>query len=303
MLGLSSIIIDGKSLAIQVRHEVKDAVNIFESKYSITPTLNVILVGNDPPSLVYVRNKQIAAQKAGMNAQDIHLPEKISEKDLITTIREMNADHRVHGILVQLPLPSHIDTGKIIDSINPKKDVDGVHPINVGYLSQGRQLFVPATPAGIQRMLLKSGINPVGQHVVICGRSNIVGKPLAMLLSQQNHGANSTVTVCHSKTRDITNLTRQADILVAAIGKPLFINSEMIKEGAVIIDVGINRIDDRSRRSGYRLVGDVDFDSVLGKVSLISPVPGGVGPMTIAMLLENTLLATRLSVGDLTINH
>jgi len=303
MSGLSSKIIDGKNLAIQVRREIKDAVNILESNYSVTPTLNVILVGTDPPSMVYVRNKQIAARKAGMNAKDIHLPEKISQKDLIATIEDVNTDHRVHGILVQLPLPSHIDTGMVIDSINPEKDVDGIHPMNIGRLSQGRQLFVPATPAGIQRMLLLSGINPIGQHVVICGRSNIVGKPLAMLLSQENPRANSTVTVCHSKTRDITNLTRQADILVAAIGNPLFINAGMVKEGAVIIDVGINRIDDRSRKSGYRLVGDVDFDSVSEKVSSISPVPGGVGPMTIAMLLENTLLATRRAAGDLNINH
>ena len=300
---MSSTVIDGKSLAIQVRDKVKDEVNILESKYSIAPNLNVIQVGTDPPSLVYVRNKQIAAQKAGMCAKDIHLPEKISQKELISKIMELNIDPGVHGILVQLPLPYHIDTGKIIDAIDPNKDVDGVHPINIGRLSQGRQLFVPATPAGVQRMLLESGINPTGQHVVICGRSNIVGKPLALLLSQQNHGANSTVTVCHSKTRDIANFTRQADILVAAIGKPLFINSGMVKEGAVIIDVGINRIDDHKRKNGYRLVGDVDFDSVLGKVSSISPVPGGVGPMTIAMLLENTLLATRLAVGDLTIEY
>jgi len=221
------------------------------------------------------------------------LERDISQRDLLKRIEMINRDERFHGVLVQLPLPNHIDKNDVIESVNPDKDVDGLHPMNMGLLVEGRQRFVPATPAGIHQMLIRSGFNPDGKHVVVCGRSEIVGKPIAILLAQRMPGCNATVTVCHTGTDDLARITKQADILVVAVGQPSFVTADMVKEQVVVVDVGVNRVEDLDRKNGYRLVGDVDFGSVSEKVAAISPVPGGVGPMTIAMLLANTLKAAQ----------
>ena len=233
-----------------------------------------------------------------MFSETFTLPEETPQDELIALVRQLNGDSRFHGILVQLPLPAHIEEREVILAIDPDKDVDGMHPINSGRLMEGNPRFLPATPAGVQQMLVRSGNDPAGKHVVIAGRSNIVGKPLAALLLQKAPGANATVTVCHTGTRDLAAFTRQADIVVAAIGRPRALTADMVADGAVVIDVGINRVDDATRKSGYRLVGDVDYNAVAEKASAITPVPGGVGPMTIAMLLTNTLRAARLSAGE-----
>ena len=290
-------LIDGKSIAADVRAEVAEGVAELKAKSDIVPGLAVVLLGDDPASAVYVRNKQRAATEVGMAAEDFSLPAHVSQDDLLEHVRRLGADDRVHGLLVQLPLPSHIGQNAVIEALNPEKDVDGLHPFNVGLLVQGRARFVPATPAGIQQMLLRTGHDPEGQHVVVCGRSEIVGKPASILLLQRMAGANATVTVCHTRTRDLASITRQADILIAAMGQPRSITADMVKDGAVVIDVGTNRVEAPDRKSGYRLVGDVDFDAVAEVASAITPVPGGVGPMTIAMLLQNTLKAARLSAG------
>ena len=289
-------LIDGKSIAADVRAEVAEGVAELKAKSDIVPGLAVVLVGDDPASAVYVRNKQRAATEVGMAAEDFWLPAHVSQDDLLEHVRRLGADDRVHGMLVQLPLPSHIGQDAVIAALNPEKDVDGLHPFNVGLLVQGRARFVPATPAGIQQMLLRTGHDPEGQHVVVCGRSEVVGKPASILLLQRMAGANATVTVCHTRTRDLASITTQADILIAAMGQPRSITADMVQDGAVVIDVGTNRVEAPERRSGYRLVGDVDFDAVAEVASAITPVPGGVGPMTIAMLLQNTLKAARLSV-------
>ena len=289
-------LIDGRSLSKEIRDEVATGVALLKAKHGLVPGLAVVLVGDNPASAVYVRNKQRAATEAGMLAEDIKLPADVSQDDLLSRIGKTAKDNRIHGMLVQLPLPPHIDERAVIDAIDPKKDVDGLHPINVGLLVAGKQRFVPATPAGIQQMLIRCGYDPEGKHVVVCGRSDIVGKPVSILLMQRLPGANATVTVCHTRTKDIASITRQADILIAAIGRPLFVTADMVKEGAVVIDVGINRVEAPERKSGYRLVGDVDFDPVSEKAAAITPVPGGVGPMTIAMLLHNTLKAAHLSL-------
>ena len=253
-------------------------------------------MGDNPASIVYVRHKQEAAVSAGMQARDVHLPATISQSDLIATVRRLSTDTGVHGILVQLPLPAGLDEYAAIDAIEPIKDVDGLHPVNMGLLVEGRQRFVPATPAGCEELLVRSGFPCDGKHVVVVGRSDIVGKPVSLLLMQKRKGANATVTVCHSRTTNLAEITRQADILIAAIGKPRFITAGRVKQGVVVIDVGINEIAAPERKRGYRLVGDVDFDRVAEKAAAITPVPGGVGPMTIAMLLKNTLKAARLQV-------
>ena len=289
-------LIDGKRLAAGVRAEVAEGVAKLKATHGVVPGLAVVLVGGDPASAVYVRNKQRAATEAGMTAKDITLPAETSQDDLLAQVEEVNGDERFHGLLVQLPLPPHISKNDVIEAINPDKDVDGLHPVNMGLLVEGRQRFVPATPAGIQQMLLRSGFDPEGKHVVVCGRSEIVGKPVSILLAQRAPGANATVTVCHTRTRDLAAMTRQADILIAAIGQPLFVTADMVKEDAAVIDVGVNRVEAPERKSDYRLVGDVDFGPVSEKAAAISPVPGGVGPMTIAMLLNNTLKAARMSV-------
>jgi len=267
-----------------------------QQKHGITPGLAAVLVGDDPASAIYVRNKRRACDEVGMVSNTILLPTDSTNEQVLAQVQALNNDPRFHGILVQLPLPVQVDERLIMESLDPSKDVDGLHPFNVGKLVQGRADFVPGTPAGIQQILLRSGHDPAGANVVVCGRSDIVGKPMAILLMQRADGANATVTICHTRTKNMADITRQADILVSAIGSPNVITADMVKEGAVVIDVGINRVDDDSRKSGYRLVGDVNFEEVSEKASAITPVPGGVGPMTIAMLLVNTLTATRLSI-------
>ncbi|MQF86372.1 MAG: bifunctional 5,10-methylenetetrahydrofolate dehydrogenase/5,10-methenyltetrahydrofolate cyclohydrolase [SAR202 cluster bacterium] len=289
-------IIDGKIMSAEIRLEIANRTADFTKTHQTRPGLAAVLVGNDPASAVYVRNKRRACDEAGMFSETFTLPETASQDELIELVEKLNVDIRFHGILVQLPLPSHIDEREVIMTISPSKDVDGLHPISSGLLMEGNPRFVPATPAGVQQMLIRSGNDPDGKHTVILGRSNIVGKPLACLLLQKNIGANSTVTVCHTGTKNTKDLTLQADIVIAAVGKPLSLTSDMIQDGAVVIDVGINRIEDSSRKTGYRLVGDVDYDNVSLKASAITPVPGGVGPMTIAMLLDNTLKAAQYMV-------
>ncbi len=292
---MSAKIIRGSEMAEEIRAEVAEGVAEMRAKHGIVPGLAVVLVGDDPASAVYVRNKERAATDAGMVSEVMRMS-TATEEEILSAVRRLNADARIHGILVQLPLPDHISENTVIETINPRKDVDGLHPFNMGLLMAGRPRFIPATPAGIQQMLIRSGFDPSGKNVAVLGRSNIVGKPIANLLTQRADGANATVTVCHTRTRNLAEITRAADIIVAAIGQPRYLKADMVKEGVVVIDVGINQIDAPERRRGYRLVGDVDYRAVREKAAAITPVPGGVGPMTIAMLLSNTLKAARLSV-------
>ena len=284
-------VVNGIELASEIRLQILDKVKILKQSTGIIPGLSVILIGNDPASNVYVKAKQKAAIEIGMNAVDYLLPETVDDSDVIQLINNLNCDDSVHGILVQLPLPNNLSKTKIIDSIDPNKDVDGLHTLNMGKLIEGRQIFPPATPYGIQKILLSAGVSVSSKHVVVLGRSEIVGKPISLLMLQKGIGGDATVTVCHSKTRDLKSIIKQADILIAAIGKPNFVTGSMLKDGVVVIDVGINRVLDAQSRRGYKLVGDVFFDEVSKKASVITPVPGGVGPMTIAMLLENTFKA------------
>ena len=295
---MTAKILDGKALAEEIRGEVATGVAEMQQKHSVIPGLAAVLVGDEPASAIYVRNKRRACEEVGMVSDTFLMPADSTNEQVLARVQALNKDPRFHGILVQLPMPPQIDERLIIESLDPTKDVDGLHPFNVGKLAQGRADFVPGTPAGIQQILLRNGHDPAGANVVVCGRSDIVGKPMALLLMQRADGANATVTVCHTRTKNLAEITRQADILVAAIGLPRTITGDMVKEGAVVIDVGINRIVDNDRRQGYRLVGDVDFESVSEKVEAITPVPGGVGPMTIAMLLVNALTAARLTVDD-----
>ena len=289
-------ILDGKALAQEIRSEVAAGVAEMQRNHGVTPGLAAVLVGDDPASAIYVRNKRKACDEVGMVSDTICLPGNSTTEKVLEAVDGLNKNPRFHGILVQLPLPTQVDELAVIESMDPDKDVDGLHPFNVGKLVQGRADFIPGTPAGIQQILLRSGHDPSGTNVVVCGRSDIVGKPMALLLMQPAHGANATVTVCHTHTKNMEEITSQADILVAAIGSPNAITGDMVKEGAVVIDVGINRVTDDSRKLGYRLNGDVNFAEVSEKASAITPVPGGVGPMTIAMLLVNTLTATRISI-------
>ncbi|MDA0685147.1 MAG: bifunctional methylenetetrahydrofolate dehydrogenase/methenyltetrahydrofolate cyclohydrolase FolD [Bacteroidetes bacterium] len=282
-------LIDGKALSAQIREEVKQAVTQRTSEGHRAPYLAVVLVGEDPASASYVRGKAKASAEVGIGSDTMTYPDDIGENELLDIVKGLNEDPEVDGILVQLPLPKHIDDRKVINAIDPKKDVDCFHPESVGNLVIGLDGFQPATPAGIVEMLQRSNIETSGKHCVIIGRSNIVGKPLANLMLKK--GMDSTVTVCHSRTKDLPSIARQADILVAAIGWANFVTADMVKPGAVVIDVGINRVDDETRERGYRLVGDVDFEAVEPIASHITPVPGGVGPMTIAVLLQNTLKA------------
>jgi len=289
---MSAKILDGVALAKAIRAEVAAAV--VKAAGSTRPGLAAVLVGDDPASAVYVRSKGKACEEAGMHSETIRLSTETTEAELLAVVDRLNADPNIHGILVQLPLPKQIDSEKVLRRVDPAKDVDGFHPVNVGKLVTGdRSAFRPATPYGVQQMLIRSGIETKGAHAVIVGRSNIVGKPMANLLIQQGPGGDATVTVCHSRTRDLPAVTRSADILIAAIGKPEFVTADMVRPGAVVIDVGINRVDDSSQPKGYRLVGDVAYGPVSELASWITPVPGGVGPMTIAMLLQNTLQAWR----------
>ena len=284
-------LIDGTRIARSVRDDVAREVTALRGR-GITPGLTVILVGDDPASAVYVRSKGKACDEAGMASETIRLPATTSQEELLRHIDRLNADRMVHGILVQMPLPKHIDPDTVLRRMNPAKDVDGFHPINVGKLLIGeKDGFAPCTPAGVQEMLVRTGVDTRGMECVVIGRSNIVGKPMAALLMQDRTGANATVTICHRHTRNLAEHTRRADLVVAAAGRPGVLTRDMVKPGAVVIDVGINRVSDPVAKSGYRLVGDVEFDGVREVASFITPVPGGVGPMTIAMLLRNTVQA------------
>jgi methylenetetrahydrofolate dehydrogenase (NADP+) / methenyltetrahydrofolate cyclohydrolase len=283
-------ILDGKSLAQKVRRQVAEDVAALKSETGVVPGLTVVLVGDDPASQVYVRNKESACKAAGMNGTVMRLPVETSQQQLLATIDRLNADPAVHGILVQLPLPSQIDDAAVVRRIDPLKDVDGFHPFNFGLLAAGSPRFVPCTPLGIRELLIHSGVETRGAHAVVLGRSQIVGKPMAFLLLQKGQGGDATVTVCHTGSRDAASMARQADLLIVAMGRPEQVTADWVKPGAVVVDVGIHKRDDG------RLCGDVHFTSVAAVASRITPVPGGVGPLTIAMLLRNTLLAASLVV-------
>ncbi|MCA9212265.1 MAG: bifunctional methylenetetrahydrofolate dehydrogenase/methenyltetrahydrofolate cyclohydrolase FolD [Planctomycetales bacterium] len=292
---MSGQLLDGKALAKTIKTELAGEVVEFIENNSTVPKLAAVLVGDDAASDVYVRNKRRACEQVSIESELHRLPADTTQEDLLNLVARLNKSIEVHGILVQLPLPNHIDTTKILDAIHPRKDVDAFHPENVGRLSQGRPRFLPCTPNGVMQILHRHEISTAGKHIAIVGRSDIVGKPLAMMMAQKTShlgpdAANGTVTLCHSRTTDLASVTRQADILVAAIGVPKFITAEMVKPGAAVIDVGINRTEDG-------LVGDVDFDAVREVAGAITPVPGGVGPLTVAMLMQNTLTAARLQVG------
>jgi methylenetetrahydrofolate dehydrogenase (NADP+)/methenyltetrahydrofolate cyclohydrolase len=282
-------ILDGKQLAANMRADIAKQVAALKATRGITPGLGVILIGLDPASTSYVTAKEKACEEAGMHSEDVRVPAETTQAEALALVQKMNADPRIHGILVQLPLPKHIDEAAVINAIAPEKDVDGFTPINVGRMMIGETCFLPCTPNGIIQMLISAGIETSGKHAVVIGRSNIVGKPVAHLLMRKAKGGNATVTVCHTGTKDLASFTKQADILVVAAGRPNTVTGDMVKPGAVIIDVGVNRIPDATKKNGFRLVGDVDFDSAAQVASLITPVPGGVGPMTITMLLYNTL--------------
>jgi len=290
-------ILSGKELAQKMRDEMKVELSELKEEKGIVPTLAVVLVGDDPGSLSYVKGKEKACAEVGIEVQKYKFDADYQESKLLKLIADLNKDPEVNGILVQLPLPAQIDEEKVLYAIDPEKDVDGFHPINVGRLMIGAPGYIPGTPHGIQKMLSRNDIEISGKHVVIVGRSNIVGKPLALLLVQKNKEANATVTVCHTGTSNMGEITRLADILVVAAGRPHTVNAEMVKEGAVVIDVGVNRIADDTKKSGFRLIGDVEFEEVSQKASAISPVPGGVGPMTITMLLHNVIEAARKQSG------
>lgn len=282
------IIIDGKKIAQDIRNELKADIEKLKSSGRDVPGLVAILVGDNPASESYVRGKAKACEEIGMRAITERYKSDMQEKELLDLIEAYNKNNKFNGILVQLPLPKHIDEDKVIEAISPKKDVDGFHPISVGNLVIGKPAFRSCTPAGIQELLIRHKIETKGKHLVVLGRSNIVGKPIANIMLQKKEFANSIVTICHSAAPDVSYYTKQADILVAAIGSPNFVKGDMVKDEVAVIDVGINRIEDNTKPKGYRIVGDVDFDEVSKKASFITPVPGGVGPMTIAMLLKNT---------------
>ena len=294
---MAAKIIDGKQISETIRGELKNKISVLKEK-GITPGLGVILVGNNPASRSYVTAKERACDSIGIYSDDNRLPEDVTETDLLKKIDEMNVDPKIHGILVQLPLPKHINESTVLLAIDPKKDVDGFHPINVGKMMIGEDTFFPCTPHGVLQMLLRSKIETSGKHVVVIGRSNIVGKPVANMLLQKRDGANATVTLCHTGTKSIESHTLQADILIAASGFPNTVTADMVKPGAVVIDVGVNRIEDSTKKSGYRLVGDVDYEGVSAIASAITPVPGGVGPMTITMLLYNTVLSAEIELRE-----
>ncbi len=291
---MTARIIDGAKVAADMRAELKKQVAELKKK-GIVPGLGVILVGQDPASKSYVTAKERACAEIGIYSDDNRLPASVSQKELMAHINRLNKDPRIHGILVQLPLPDTIDELEVLMAIDPAKDVDGFHPINVGKMVMGEKAFLPCTPHGVIQLLIRSSVTIDGSHVVIVGRSNIVGKPLANMLIQKSPTGNATVTICHTHTKNLADHTKQADIVIAAAGRPNTITADMIKPGAVVIDVGVNRVDDETKKSGYRLVGDVDFENVKEKAGLITPVPGGVGPMTITMLLYNTIESAKRS--------
>ncbi len=286
-------LLDGKALADTIRAEIADGVAALQSERGIVPCLAAVLVGNDPASQIYVANKEKACVKVGMASRLFRLPASTTTEELLTLIDQLNADNAVHGILVQLPLPKSCDEFRVLDAIDPKKDVDAFHPENVGLLSQGRPRFLPCTPYGVQQMLVRYGIETAGKYVVVVGRSDIVGKPMALMMTQKSAGADATVTIVHSRTKNLPDITRQADIVIVAIGRAKFLSADMVKPGVVVIDVGINRLEDG------KICGDVDFEAVKDVADAISPVPGGVGPLTITMLMLNTLTAARAASGIL----
>ena len=291
-------IIDGKKIAEQIRAELSGEIDKLKNEHELTPGLAVVLVGENPASQSYVRSKNKACHTIGIYSEQHSLPVDVAEQKVLDLVAKLNNDDKIHGILVQLPLPDHIDEHKVLNTIIPEKDVDGFHPVSLGRLMIGEDGFRPCTPYGVQKMLVYSGVAIAGANVVVVGRSNIVGKPIANMLLQKQDEANATVTVCHSRTKDLAEVTRRADILIAAIGRPEMITADMVSEKAVVIDVGINRVDDTSKKRGYRLVGDVKFDEVSNKCKAITPVPGGVGPMTITMLLYNTVQSAKSTLGQ-----
>jgi methylenetetrahydrofolate dehydrogenase (NADP+)/methenyltetrahydrofolate cyclohydrolase len=292
-------ILSGKDLATEMRREMQIELARLKNEHALVPALSVILVGDDPGSISYVKGKEKACAEVGIDVKKYKFDADYPQASLLELINDLNHDPAVHGILVQLPLPKHINEEKVLFAIDPEKDVDGFHPVNVGRLMIGAPAYIPGTPHGIQQLLLRNNISISGKHVVIVGRSNIVGKPLALLLVQKKPEANATITICHTGTKNMADFTRLADILVVAAGRAHTVSAEMIKEGAVVIDVGVNRVEDSTKKSGYRLIGDVEFEEVSAKASAISPVPGGVGPMTITMLLHNVIHAARRQKGIL----
>ena len=296
LIFLAMKLIDGKAVAQKTHSQTRDAVEAL-TRQGITPGLAVVLVGEDPASRAYVRSKDKMCKELGIYSEKYELPASTSQEELLALVARLNANPAIHGILVQSPPPAHIDEQAVVEAIDPKKDVDGFHPVNIAKLALGDQSgFVPCTPWGCQRLLIESGVQVAGAHAVVLGRSMIVGKPMALLLMQKGLGGDATVTVAHSRTKNLAEITRSADIIIAAIGRPHFLKADHVREGTVVIDVGINRIEDPTSEKGYRLVGDVDFEAVAPKCSAITPVPGGVGPMTIAMLMANTVKAAQLSV-------
>jgi len=292
---MTAKVISGAEVAAEIREELKAKAKELQEKKGVTPGLGVILVGEDPASVSYVTSKAKGCAEVGIFEETIRLSADASEEQILAEVERLNNDPKFHGILVQLPLPKHVDESKVLNAIKPEKDVDGFHPVNVGKLLIGEPSFIPCTPHGVQQILIRRGYDPAGKHVVICGRSNLVGKPLMAILVQKRKGANATVTVCHTGTKDMGEITRQADILVVAAGSPQLVKADMVKEGAVVIDVGVNRIEDPTKKSGFRLVGDVDFEAVKEKAEAITPVPSGVGPMTVTMLLANTVTAAEMA--------
>lgn len=289
-------IITGREIAAQIYEELRERLRRLE-KQRVVPGLAMVRVGEDPASISYMREKERSFRRLGVHTETFVFPEATPEEHLLAEICRLNANLNFHGIIVQLPLPRHIDQNKVIETIDPIKDVDCFHPVNVGKLLLGEPYLLPCTPHGVWQLLLRSGYSLEGKHVVICGRSNVVGKPLFALFIQKKAGANATVTVCHTGTPDLAYFTRQADILVVAMGSPRAVTADMVREGAVVVDVGVNRVPDPTKKSGFRLVGDTDFESLLEKVEAITPVPGGVGPMTVAMLIWNTVTACEAQLG------
>jgi len=293
---MTAQIISGTEIAKQIREELKQEIAELKDKHNLIPGLATVLVGEDPASQVYVGQKEKVSLALGIHSERYDLSAETTQEELLALINKLNKDPKIHGILVQLPLPKHINETEVLYAIDPKKDVDGFHPVNVGKLMIGEPDYLPCTPHGIQQLLIRSGIKSEGAEVVVVGRSNIVGKPIANILLQKKEGANATVTVCHTRTKDISFHTKRADILIVAAGKPKAITGDMVKEGVVVIDVGVNRIGKTAEGKAI-LVGDVDFDSVKEKANAITPVPGGVGPMTIIMLMLNTVRAAKLAAG------
>jgi methylenetetrahydrofolate dehydrogenase (NADP+)/methenyltetrahydrofolate cyclohydrolase len=285
-------LLDGKAAAAAIKAEIAAEVASLAGKRR--PTIALVRVGEDPASKVYVASKARACEECGIESRNVHLPDDVSEERVLRALREFNEDPAVDGILLQLPLPRHIDADRAIATISPEKDVDGFHPQSLGRLAAGTPSFVPCTPLGIRELLVRNGIETAGASVVVLGRSVIVGKPMALLLALKGRGGDATVTICHSRSRDVAAHTRGADIVIAAMGVPRFLTADMVRDGVVVVDVGINRVDDSAAKKGYRIVGDVDFDNVAPRASFITPVPGGVGPMTVAMLMSNTLAAFRM---------